>query len=540
MQPTGGPRIPALAVNVADGDSCAMVRLLLSILLLLVPGALAAEPLDIEAAARGVVRVVIVGRDGEGVFPVSHGSGFAVAPDRIVTNAHVVQAAERDAELRVAVVPPESGGAVLGRVIAIDPRADLALIALEAGARLPPLALAGGALPDSGEVAAVGYPMNVDKAQGLSIDDIFTAQPPVKSRGFLSGSRPSREFDSVLHTAPIARGNSGGPLLDACGRVIGVNSFGAESGGADAEFFFAVSARELLRFLRAHGVGARVNETPCRSLADLEAEEQARSQAEQQTARAALEQRAEARRARQDRARFEAEMRVMAERDDRLLASMVLLLLAAGLGWWAWEKRNRVGEGGEALPWPRANRLAAAGAGAALLGAVFLQVTRPGIEEIDRIAAAALGGDREAAPVALDGAEGTNAFVCRLDAQRSRVTTSATDDIALAWSPSGCVNGRTQYGFSQGVWSRVLVPNEDQEVSVNSFDPPRREFRTERYLLSQGAMARARAARGAYVAPACGGETAAATLGEQQRGVLDALPAKPNERLIYRCEADRR
>ena len=140
-------------------------------------------------------------------------------------------------------------------------------------------------------------------------------------------------------------------------------------------------------------------------------------------------------------------------------------------------------------------------------------------------------------PVALDGKAASRQLVCRVDQQRSRVTTSATDDVPLAWGAGGCVNGRTQYGFSQGAWSRVLVPNDEQEVSVNSFDPERREFRTERYLLSQDAMARAREARGRYAPPSCGGADAAAVLGEQQRGVLDALPARPNERLVYACEA---
>ena len=508
-----------------------MTRLILALILLFADVPARAEPGDIDAAARGVVRVVIVGRDDEGVFPVSHGTGFAVGPGRIVTNAHVVQDAAKDDKLRVAIVPPESGGAVFGRILAIDARRDLALIATEEPLRLPPLALAGGAPQDSGDVAAVGYPMNVDRAQGLSIEDIFTAQPPVKSRGFLSGFRPSRQFDTVLHTAPIARGNSGGPLLDGCGRVIGVNSFGAESEGADGEFFFAVSARELVPFLRANEVAPRINETPCRSLADLDAAEQARSLKEQQAARAAMEQRAAGLRTRQDRARFEAEIRVLTERDDRLLASMVLLLLAAGLGWWAYEKRAR----GE--PLPQNNRIAAAGAGAALLGALFLQLTRPGIEEIDRISAAAVGGEDAGIPIALDGGQAGRKFICRLDQQRSRVTTSGTDDVPFGWSPSGCVNGRTQYGFSQGTWNRVLVPNDDQEVSVNSFDPARREFRTERFLLSQAAMQQARQARGAYEAPKCGGNEAAAALGEQQRAVLDALPAKPNERLVYTCDA---
>lgn len=509
-----------------------MIRLMLTLFMLFGTVPLRADPGDIDAAARGVVRVVIVGRDNEGVYPVSHGTGFAVGPGMVVTNAHVVQDAANDGDLRVAIVPPESGGAVFGRIVTLDARRDLALIAVGNELRLPPLALASGAPIDSGEVTSVGYPMNVDRAQGLTIEDIFTAQPPVKSRGFLSGFRPSRQFDTVLHTAPIARGNSGGPLLDGCGRVIGVNSFGAESEGADGEFFFAVSARELVPFLQANEVEPRLNQTPCRSLTDLDADDRARLQAEQQKARAAMEERAGSLRLRQDRARSEAIVKVLSERDDRLLASMILLFAAAGAGWWAFDKRDR------GAPLPRANRIAAAGAGVAVMGALFLQLTRPGMEEVDRLSTIVSGGPVGTA-TALDDAGRARTLVCRIDQQRSRVTSSATDDIPLAWIPSGCVNGRTQYGFSQGSWSRVLVPNDDQEVSVNSFDPARQEFRTERYLLSQPAMQRAREARGAYTPPACGGQAAAATLGEQQRVVLDALPASPNERLVYRCEPSR-
>jgi len=515
-----------------------MIRILLALLALLCAPPLAADPGDIDAAARGVVRVVIVGRGDDGLYPVSHGSGFAVTADRIVTNAHVVADAAKDNGLRVAIVPPEGGNAVFGRVLAISPRNDLALIGIE-GLRLPPLALAGGAQQDSGDVAAVGYPMNVDKAQGLSIDDIFTAQPPVKSRGFLSGSRPSREFDTLLHTAPIARGNSGGPLLDACGRVLGVNSFGAEADSADGEFYFAVSARELVPFLKAFAVTPRINATPCRSLADLDADEQARTRAEQEAARNALAQRSEAMRAKGDRGRFGGGLMVRDERDDRMFASVLLLLVAASLAWWAFEKRP-VGDGGEKLALPREHRLAAAGAGAALLGALFLQLTRPGIEEIDRRTEAVFASKpepRSGAGALESGHAVARRFVCRIDERRSRITTSETEDVTIAWTPGGCVNGRTQYGFSQGIWSRVLVPNDDQEVSVNRFDPDRGEFRAERYLLSQSAMIESRRSRSAYSAPRCSTSGAASTLGEQQRAVLDALPAKPNERLVYVCNA---
>lgn len=255
------------------------ITLIAALLALATPMIAHADPADVDAAARGVVRVVIIGSDGEELYPVSHGSGFAVSNNTIVTNAHVVYDAMNDDSLRIGIIPSGGGEPVYGQIVEVSPRNDLALVRLTGDMRLPPLALAGGPVSGSGEVTSVGYPMNVDRAQGLQIEDLFRSQPPVKSRGFISGERPSRQFDTVLHTAPIARGNSGGPLLDACGRVIGVNSFGADNEGGDAEFFFAVSNRELIPFLKANGITARVNDMPCRSLADLDAEERARSNA---------------------------------------------------------------------------------------------------------------------------------------------------------------------------------------------------------------------------------------------------------------------
>ncbi|GMM92817.1 S1C family serine protease [Qipengyuania sp. MTN3-11] len=547
----GRLRIPELAVNVGRAVMrAAMVRflaLIATLWALAFAGLAKAEPADIDAAARGVVRVIVIGTEGEEVYPVSHGTGFAVSQGRIVTNAHVVRDAVRDGALRIGIVPSDGGEAVEGRIVALSPRNDLALIAIEGDLRLPPLTLASGAAGDSGEVYSVGYPMNVDRAQGLGAGDIFQAQPPVKSRGFLSGTRPSREFDTVLHTAPIARGNSGGPLLDGCGRVLGVNSFGADSGGSDAEFYFAVSNRELLPFLRANGIEPRVNDTACRSLADLEEEERARLEAEQERARANLADRSEAQRERRDRARFEAEMQVRDERDDRMLATMLMLLVAAGLAWWAVEKRERPvpDEDGVAATglagWPQRNRIVAVAAIAVLLAALMLHITRPGIDEIDRRVANAMGegedtaGDTAGGDDATAGDPATRSYVCTIDPQRSRITSAQTGDITFEWSPGGCVNGRTQYGYAAGSWSRVLVPNDEQAVSVNSFDPDREVFRTERYLLGREAMAEARDARGDYAAPSCEAEDASASLGERQSAVLATLPSNPNERLVYDC-----
>ena len=83
----------------------------------------------------------------------------------------------------------------------------------------------------------------------------------------------------------------------------------------------------------------------------------------------------------------------------------------------------------------------------------------------------------------------------------------------------------------------LFVPNDEDTISVNSFDPQARSFRTDRFPLSQSAMAKARAARAAYQAPRCGAEGAASALGEMQSGVTALLPAQPTERLVYTCSA---
>ena len=370
--------------------------------------------------------------------------------------------------------------------------------------------------------------MNVDRAQGLDLSDIFRSQPPVKSRGYVSGARPSRQFDTILHTAPIARGNSGGPLLDPCGRVVGVNSFGADNDGGDAEFFFAVSNRELVPFLRANDVEPRIIAAECRSMADLDEAERDRMEREQSAARADLAERAEARRIKRERALLEAEQGVFVEREDRVFLAVVLLLVAFGLGQWAlalWqadprdEKRARIVGGASA---------------ALVLAAVAAYLTRPGLDEIDRRVAAAMqdpdDGEGEA-----EAPGGDLALLCRLVPERSRVTSAKVEDIEFDWTADGCVNERTQYGLAGGSWSRVFVPNAEDAVSVSSFDPDRRIFRTERYLLPREAMSEARTARSKYSAPECGSDNAAARLGDLQGEVLSQLPRQANERLVYEC-----
>lgn len=506
-----------------------MIRLLFALAALLVAVPAMADPADIDAAARGVVRVVIVEVDGEQVTPLSHGTGFAVGPERILTNAHVVLGAAQNDTLAIAVVPADGENAVLARVVAISQRNDLALLATSEPLRLPPLTIAGNPA-SSGAVTAIGYPRNVDLAQGLAMEDMFRAQPPVTATGFLSGRRPSREMDTLLHTAPIAAGNSGGPLVDECGRVIGINSFGTDSDASDAEFFFAVSTRELLPFLRENGVTPRLNSGDCRSLAELDAEERARRDAAAASAAARSADEQEAVDDRTEALRREAGYAVQDERDNHMALAFLLLLAAGGAAVAA--------SYGQVKPDHRLRAIAGGVALAAVVGALAAWLTRPAYTEIDDRVTEALQGGSSSDGETMATTAAAGRYQCVLDPQRSRVTGDPEEDIAIDWREDGCVNGRTQYGLADERWTRIFVPAEEAAVSINRFDPSAGEFAIDRYLLPRAAMTEARTLRGSYTAPQCGaGEQAARQLGEAQRAITGKLPASPNERLVYTCTA---
>lgn len=517
-----------------DEDAMTAPCRLLICLLALVLGAVPAmaDPGDIDAAARGVVRVIVVGGEGEEVFPVSHGSGFAVDAETIVTNAHVVSEAVSDPDLAIGIVPSNGGDAVYGRVIAVSPRNDLALVRTTRPMRLAPLTIAGNAPANSTSVFAIGYPMNVDMAQGLGEDDIFRAQPPVTSQGFLSGRRPSREFDTLLHTAAIARGNSGGPLVDQCGRVIGVNSFGAESNATEAEFFFAVTMRELLPFLRANSITPQMNSLPCRSLDELEAAERDRAERQSLSAEreAAQAEATEARRS--DELRREIEFQVLDERSNgTALSLLALLILAGGAGYAAYSHQRAD---------MRQRAIGGSVAVVALIVMLAAWLSRPDYKDIqerleDALRSAMTEADTAPVPQGTSGGQ----LSCTLDTARSRVLGAPVESLPLVWTEQGCVNGRTQYGATGGDWSRVFVPGDEDAVSVNRFDPQREEYVVERYLLDRTQMAALREVRAAYQAPACNaGSQAASELGDQQQAVLALLPDRPNERLVYTCGND--
>ena len=137
------------------------------------------------------------------------GSGFIVGPSGvIVTNKHVIAGA-----LRITVRLAD-GTSLPATLIAASPSVDLALLRVHAGHPLPVLKLGNGdTAPPGAPVLAIGDPQGV----GISL-----------SAGIVSGTQRDlmkTPFDDYVQTdAAINHGNSGGPLLNARGRVIGVNT----------------------------------------------------------------------------------------------------------------------------------------------------------------------------------------------------------------------------------------------------------------------------------------------------------------------------
>jgi S1-C subfamily serine protease len=215
------------------------------------PGEDSFDPAAIyERDAPGVVTVfsVLPGQSGLGGGGQGVGSGF-VLNDRgeIATNAHVVTEGEgrsiRKAES--VYVAFADRNQVAAKIVGYDANADVALLKIDpAGLRLRPLAL--GTAQDlrvGSPVAAIGSPFG--EPQSLSVGVVSATDRQIKS---LSGF----EIAGAIQTdAAINRGNSGGPLVNGKGEVLGINSQIQTTSGGGEGVGYAVPADTVRRTLAA-------------------------------------------------------------------------------------------------------------------------------------------------------------------------------------------------------------------------------------------------------------------------------------------------
>lgn len=158
------------------------------------------------------------------------GSGFIVdSKGYILTNEHVVEGATR------ITVGLQSGEKYRGRVIGIDEETDVAVIKIESAQTLPTVTLGDSNAAQVGDwVLAIGSPFGLDQTVTAGIISKKERETPY----FTS-------FQRFLQTdAAINRGNSGGPLVNMRGEVIGINSQIATSTGDYNGIGFALPASE--------------------------------------------------------------------------------------------------------------------------------------------------------------------------------------------------------------------------------------------------------------------------------------------------------
>jgi S1-C subfamily serine protease len=196
--------------------------------------------------APGVVTVVSIfgeGRPGGGEGGL--GSGFVLDADGYVaTNAHVVLGeAPKFERARDVYVQFADGNRVPAKIVGTDLNADVGLLKLDPeGLTLTPLELGSARnLRVGAPVAAIGSPFGEE--QSLSIGVISALDREIESL------TQFRIGDAIQTDAAINRGNSGGPLLDARGRVLGINSQIKSSTGGGEGVGFAVPVDTVRRSL---------------------------------------------------------------------------------------------------------------------------------------------------------------------------------------------------------------------------------------------------------------------------------------------------
>lgn len=210
-------------------------------------------------AGPAVVSVQVIKEETQSVWEPDYFFGYAIPSERlyryksagmgsgaiidkrgyVLTNRHVVEDA-----VRIKIVTQDAKGVEkewMASIVGSDPALDVALLKIKGGASFPWLELNGEAALQVGDfVIAVGYPFGFRQTVTSGIISALNASLPVEGR----------KYEKLIQTdAAINHGNSGGPLLNLKGEVIGMNTAIASPTGVFAGMGFAVPASEIKKVL---------------------------------------------------------------------------------------------------------------------------------------------------------------------------------------------------------------------------------------------------------------------------------------------------
>ena len=227
-------------------------------------------------AVRGIVRVVVMGA-GDEIRRTA--SGFVVQANYVVTAAHVVED-----EDRISVVVPSEGAQLVARIGTVERYADLALLVV-AGLELEPLVLAKDGFDVGRRVVSTGF---WSTGEPESIPGVSDTRGAVGGHRTLPATRDDADVALLHHNAMIPAAGYGGPLLNDCGEVVGVNRGSPETprrvlrrGQAPEGVVYAAGVTAIVALLQPAGVTFTRAESSC-----LDSVAAARAEAERAAAEA--------------------------------------------------------------------------------------------------------------------------------------------------------------------------------------------------------------------------------------------------------------
>jgi S1-C subfamily serine protease len=199
------------------------------------------------------------------------GTGFFVSPDKLITNRHVVA----EASSGVFVTNKILGSAVPARVVAMSEQSpdtggpDFAMLQIETQRHAPVLAITSK-VARLQRVIAAGFPGIITKADE-KFDELMHGDPSaMPEMALTTGSitviqNRATGLPIIGHEAHIAPGSSGGPLVDECARIVGVNTFGLFDETGRHYVNYALAAETLIQFLRSNGLSSTVSDDVCQA-----------------------------------------------------------------------------------------------------------------------------------------------------------------------------------------------------------------------------------------------------------------------------------
>lgn len=520
---------PINSTGLGSGLIARAIRLLAAAFALALTTTAAAQPAQnsVDMAERATVRVVVILDSADGRMLYGSGSGFLVAPNLVVTDAHVVSAAKERPEFGVAIVPPEGDGLLPAHIIRYSPMNELALLEFSGGPAMPPLTISTVELHPGDDVVALGYP-DVDY-QGASGADLLRPALASRTSGQIAALRADHSpnglpIPTINHTAVISSGSSGGPLLDDCGRLIGINSWHVS--GADTRETRGVATRttQLLQFLDEAGVSPNVNDEKCLSLAE-------RVDADRAETITALQN--------QNR-----DLAGKLELADRLTKLAVIILIGGTLALFV----AVCVLGAVLLSRRRARTVPAPSNHVETTSPEPFEPGRKRVGVLAIVAGAAVAAVLiVAAGVVLlrmqkpstDVASFSGPMSCSLDHAKSERAVGAAD-VSFNVSGQMCINGRTLYAPTADGrrYQRSILSTETHGLDVLTIDPSSGEFRRERYPLSDQAFNAARAAISGQSDSALSCDDPGARSAVQTRNETLARYAtgQASQRFVWRCE----